>query len=119
MKIADGKEQEYNDWYDKNRDGGYSEVVFKFAEEWAGLMEVEIDNGKKLSDVAKETAHKVASTHGITGFQYSCAVSILAHAWAHGEELRIWHNLDTQINDEGERANASGGVLNTAMLNIG
>jgi len=33
-------------------------------------------------------------------------------------ELRQWHNLKTQIKDEGEKANASGGVLNPALLTI-
>jgi hypothetical protein len=50
---------------------------------------------------------------------YGCAVSILAKCWQHGDQLRRWHNLKTQIRDEGERANESGGVLNPALLNIG
>jgi len=32
--------------------------------------------------------------------------------------LRKWHNIKTQIGNEGEKANASGGVLNPALLNI-
>jgi hypothetical protein len=43
---------------------------------------------------------------------------VLASCWEHGEELRRWHNLKTQIRDEGEKANESGGVLNPALLNI-
>jgi hypothetical protein len=39
--------------------------------------------------------------------------------WKHGEALRLWHNLKTQIRDEGEKANESGGVLNPACLSIG
>jgi hypothetical protein len=50
---------------------------------------------------------------------YGCAVQGLAYFWEHGEELRQWHNLDTQIKDEGEQANKSGGVLNPAILTIG
>lgn len=50
---------------------------------------------------------------------YGCAVSILSQVWIHGEELRRWHNLDSQIGTEGEKANESGGVLNPAVLNIG
>lgn len=49
---------------------------------------------------------------------YGCAVSALAKFWVHGEQLRIWHNLDIQIGNEGEKANESGGVLNPALLNI-
>jgi hypothetical protein len=35
------------------------------------------------------------------------------------EELRRWHNLRTQIGDEGEKANEDGGVLNPALLRVG
>ena len=50
---------------------------------------------------------------------YGWAVAQIARVWAHGEALRRWHNLDTQIGNEGERANASGGTLNPALLNVG
>lgn len=102
---------------DNNRDG-YGAAVFKYAERWADLMEEAMAGGAKLRDVAKDLSHK-ADTEGITGFMYGAAVSILSQAWEHGEELRRWHNLDTQIQDEGERANESGGTLNPALLNIG
>lgn len=46
------------------------------------------------------------------------AVSMLVQCWEHGEQLRRWHNLETQIGDEGEKANALGGALNPAVLNI-
>lgn len=42
----------------------------------------------------------------------------LSRFWEHGEALRLWHNLDTQIKNEGEIANKTGGVLNPAILNI-
>jgi hypothetical protein len=44
---------------------------------------------------------------------------MLAKCWLHGEALRRWHNKDTQIGTEGDRANERGGVLNPAMLSIG
>ena len=77
-----------------------------------------ISKGNALQDIAKDLSHE-ADTMGITGFMYGMAVSILSHCWVHGEDLRIWHNLDTQIKDEGEKANEKGTVLNPALLNIG
>lgn len=38
MKIIEGKEKEYRDWYDKNSDG-YSRACFTYAERWAEMME--------------------------------------------------------------------------------
>lgn len=89
-----------------------------FAEQWGRLMELELSRGAKLEAIADATSSE-ADTEGITGFMYGAAVSVLAQCWEHGEALRRWHNLTTQIGTEGERANESGGVLNPALLNIG
>ena len=107
----------WDDGVKKNTDP-YGAQVYIFAQAWAELMEARLAAGDKLEDIAKETSHE-ADTTGITGFMYGCAVSILAECWKHGEELRTWHNLDTQLGNEGEKANVSGGVLNPALLNIG
>lgn len=65
MKIIEGKEEEYKDWYDKNNDG-YSRACFTYAERWAKMMEekieassddvmkVIVDNADKLSYEADE-----------------------------------------------------------------
>ncbi len=101
----------------KNKDG-YGGAVISYAERWARLMQVEMAEGRLLEDVADSTSHD-ADLEGITGFQYGVAVSTLSRVWSHGEELRKWHNLQTQIGDEGKRANESGGVLNPALLSLG
>jgi len=116
MKLKPGTESDYADYKANNQDP-YGKGVVDFSETWANLMEQELASGKKIADIAKDTSHK-ADTDGITGFMYGCAVSGLAHFWEHGEELRRWHNLDTQVRNEGEKANESGGVLNPAILNI-
>ena len=97
---------------------GYGGAVMTYSERWARLMQVEMSNGKKLADVADATSQE-ADLEGITGFMYGCAVSQLASCWKHGDELRRWHNLKTQLGNEGEKANESGGVLNPALLSIG
>jgi len=124
MKIVSGKELEYKQWFDKN-DDPYSRRVFTYAEDWAKLLEARIADGatdaqvmRVIVDHADADSH-TADTDGITGFMYGAAVSVLSKAWIYGEQLRRWHNLKTQIGDEGEKANKSGGVLNPALLNIG
>lgn len=97
---------------------GYGGAVMTYSERWARLMQVEMANGKKLADVADATSSE-ADLEGITGFMYGCAVSQLASCWKHGDELRRWHNIKTQLGNEGEKANESGGVLNPALLSIG
>lgn len=95
----------------------YGHRVITYSEQWADLMERDMAAGRTVADCADATSHE-ADTDGITGFMYGAAVATLAHCWEHGEELRRWHNVKTQIGTEGERANASGGVLNPALLNV-
>lgn len=118
MKIIAGKEEEYQKYVENNSKDDYSKACVTYTERWAELMENMIAKGEKIVDIAKTASHE-ADKEGITGFMYGCAVQALAYFWLYGEELRRWHNLDTQINNEGERANETGGVLNPAVLNIG
>jgi hypothetical protein len=117
MKIRPGLESEYAVYVRNNTKNGYSKGVVDYMERWADLMEAELARGASLESIAQSTSH-TADTEGITGFMYGCAVSALAHFWEHGETLRQWHNLKTQIGTEGERANKDGGVLNPAILTI-
>ncbi len=117
MKIKPELAEEYVQYKTKNRIDSYSARIVSYGEDWANLMEAGIAGGKTIQEIAEAASH-TADTDGITGFMYGCAVSALAHFWEHGEELRIWHNLETQIGKEGEEANRSGGVLNPAILNI-
>lgn len=124
MQIVEGKEQEYKSCFDKNADP-YSRRCFTYAEEWASLLEKRIPGGASEAEItgifvihAKADSH-TADTDGITGFMYGAAVSILAWAWEYGEILRKWHNLESQIGNEGEEANRNGGTLNPALLKIG
>lgn len=107
----------WNEWVENNTDP-YGRGVITYAERWANLMEERMAGGAPLTEVAQQASHD-ADTEGITGFMYGAAVSVLTTSWEHGEELRRWHNLDTQIGNEGEKANESGGVLNPAILNLG
>lgn len=107
----------WNEFKAKNVDP-YGGAVVTYAERWARLMQMELASGRALEDIAAPTSSD-ADLEGITGFMYGCAVGALAHCWKHGEALRRWHNLKTQIGSEGERANQSGGVLNPALLSIG
>lgn len=109
-----------------NNDNGdlhtYGGCVLWFAERWADRMEAEMANGTPLADCAERLESELLKEMGqfsLTGFQYGAAVSALAATWEHGDELRRWHNLKTQIGNEGERANEKGTVLNPALLNIG
>lgn len=99
-------------------DDGYGACAVRYAARWANLMEKRMSEGSTLPDCADKASHD-ADTEGVTGFMYGCAVGILAKTWKHGEDLRRWHNLKSQIGTEGEKANESGGVLNPALLNIG
>lgn len=119
--VAFRVKEELRAWYDNalaNNQDPYGRACYLFAADWAALMEKQIAEGKTVADIAKAASREADQKHGVTGFMYGAAVSILSHAWEHGEELRRWHNLDTAAGSEGERANESGGVLNPALLNV-
>ena len=88
MKIIEGKEKEYQDWYDQN-DGPYSRCCFDYADAWASLMESRMAQGETLEACAKLTSHQ-ANTESISGGVYSLAVGILSKCWIHGEQLQRW-----------------------------
>lgn len=115
MKFSD--EDSWNQFVAANTDP-YGSACVRYAKAWAEQMEMLMGDGATVEQCAKKASHD-ADTEGITGFMYGCAVSMLAKCWKHGEALRRWHNRDTQIGTEGDRANETGGVLNPALLNIG
>lgn len=115
MQFSD--EANWSKFVEVNNDP-YGAACVRYAKAWADQMETMMADGAPVEQCAKQASHD-ADTEGITGFMYGCAVSMLAQCWKHGEALRRWHNKDTQIGTEGDRANESGGVLNPALLNIG
>lgn len=114
MKILEGYEKEYKDWYDKNNDG-YGRACFTYAERWAELMESGIENtGKPPMEYIFDNAERlsrVADVEGITGNMYRQAVDILSYCQEYGEPLRIWNNNEYDYDGDG--------VVNPAILTIG
>lgn len=110
MQIKPELTKEYEDYKKVNSEDSYSNAVVTFGERWAKLMEDEIANGKKVSDIAQSTSNE-ADIEGISGFMYGCAVSALTHFWVHGEALRKWHNKEYDY--------AGDGVVDPAVLTIG
>lgn len=96
--------------YQEANTDDYGKAILEYAERWADLMEKSMADGLALEDVAEKLS-QTADIEGITGFMYGAAVKVLFDCWEHGELLRIWHNLKTQIGNEGEK-----GVLNPAIL---
>ena len=106
MNIAN--ETVWKQWQENNKDE-YGSAIIQFAERWADIMEIKMNSGCQLKDIANEASHK-ADTDGITGYMFGAAVAVLTSCWKHGEELRMWHN---------EKYHYSGkGVVNPAILTI-
>lgn len=110
----------YQKWKAVNKGDPYGERIFEYAEDWANLMEKDIEKGVSISEMANYHS-RTADHDGITGYMYGAAVSVLSLSWLYGEDLRLWHNNKTQIRNEGDLANKdkeNKPVLNPALLNI-
>ncbi len=112
MKYKD--EKVWIEWSNKNKDA-YGAGIFAYAKKWAETMEEQLEKGITVAQCANKTSHE-ADVFGMSGYTYGVSVGILSKCWTHGEELRVWHNIDSQIGTEGEEANKKGSVLNPAIL---
>jgi hypothetical protein len=105
----------WDEYLAANSDSPYGAEIMRYAESWANLMESAINAGEPLMYCAKRLS-RVADTESITGFMYGCAVQILSECWISGVGLREWHNKETQIQNEGDKASKDRKVLNPALL---
>ena len=90
MKILFGMEKIYDDWKKDNQDA-YGKECFKFAEDWAELMEKEIDKEndikKVLKEKALETRMQATNYRLCTEFMFAVASNILVKCWEYGKYL--------------------------------
>ena len=90
MKILVGMEKIYDDWKNENQDA-YGKECFKFAEDWADLMEKEIDKDndikKVLKEKALETRMQATNYRLCTDFMFAVASNILVKCWEYGKYL--------------------------------
>ena len=90
MKILFGMEKIYDDWKNDNQDA-YGKECFKFAEDWAELMEKEIakdnDIKKVLKEKALETRMQATKYRLCTEFMFAVASNILVKCWEYGKYL--------------------------------
>ena len=90
MKILVGMEKIYDDWKNDNQDA-YGKECFKFAEDWAELMEKEIDKDndimKVLKEKALETRMQATNYRLCTEFMFAVASNILVKCWEYGKYL--------------------------------
>ena len=118
MKIKTGLEADYEAYKKMNSTDPYSARVVSFGEDWAMLMEEQIANSNPIFECAESTSRQ-ADTDGITGYMYGAAVSALSKFWEYGDVLRAWHNRKYLTEEKAAVADASGGVVNPAIITIG
>ena len=93
MKILVGMEKIYDDWKKENQAayGTYGIECSQFAEDWAELMEKEIDKEndirKVLKEKALETRMQATNYRLCTEFMFVVASNILVKCWEYGKYL--------------------------------
>ncbi len=107
--IKAGMEAAFQTAVDVNSDTPYDNAAIEYAIRWGKLMQLEIQGGKTLEEIAEPTSHQ-ADVDGITVAMFGFAVALLCQVWIHGEELKVWHNAKYNYNGEG--------VVNPAVIRI-
>lgn len=93
MKVKAGQEKDYEKFVEVNSHDFYSYGVITYMNRWVELMEKEIEQGKKVEEIADYTS-RAADTDGITGFMFGCAVNALSKFWEYGEDLEKWRKKE-------------------------
>lgn len=109
-------EKLWRDCVEKNKDA-YGKCCVDVAREVMRLLDESTDPIKTHDIICK--ADDNIKSGGITGFMAGCVAQMVSQCHSRGEDFRRLWNTDNQIQDEGDKANESGGVLNPAVLNIG
>ena len=112
------KPEDWQESVDKNKDP-YGDACVKVARRVMEILDEEpgeFDCHKIITRADHEALGEADG--GIPGFTAGAVASMVSHCHSRGEEFRRKWNLHTQIGNEGEKANESGGVLNPALLNF-
>jgi hypothetical protein len=64
-----------------------------FAIAWALLMQNRIDKGEKVIDIAGETSFAANEYYQLTSLFHPLANFLCSH-WLHGDDLRIWYDIN-------------------------
>ncbi len=83
------------------------------------LASIAVLNKLNAPSTSPEKAFSAIDNMGLTGYMAGATAQRVSYFHPRGEEFRHWYNLKTQIRDEGVKANASGSVLNPALLVLG
>lgn len=104
----------WNKWVRNNTDA-YGSACIAVAREAMEILDESgpIDPHKLISD-----ADDKAKTGGITGFMAGCVAGMISKCHSRGEEFRRLWNKEYQLENEGDKANEKGTILNPALLNL-
>lgn len=82
-------------WLSKNEyeEGSTDEIAVAIS--WACLMQSEVENGKKIADIAEDTFKK-ANIYNLDRYNVSYLFLIFSE-WKHSGELSLWHKSKKNI----------------------
>lgn len=108
-------EKAWDNWVKSNTDP-YGKTCVDVARQVMVILDAEPGDFDAYTLVTR--ADNEIKAGGITGFMAGAVATMVSSCHSRGEEFRRKWNVANQIQDEGEKANKSGGVLNPALINI-
>jgi len=102
LKLADIKG--WQDFVETNNNTQDGQVIVRYAENLAKLIQAETAAGKNFEDAAQEAINEVAYELPSAHMEF-LAISALVQTWEHGKSLREWCHqnsvFDTELTNNG------------------
>lgn len=111
------KKKDWKEWVKINAKDPYSNCCVEVAGKVMELLDDDDHGEFNANDIVGEADRLLDA--GITGFMSGCVAQMVSRCHSRGEEFRKKWNKETQIENEGDKANKGKGVLNPALLSIG
>lgn len=92
IKFELKDESLWKEWNEENADSPYGKAIIGSATKWAKAMELLMEKGFELEEIAGEALDICDPDSGLTGYAESCLVNLLSQCWQYGDNLRFWYN---------------------------
>lgn len=90
MRIKENKKNAYDAFVAKCKQEKGMTFGLKFTEQWIAAMEMELEQGKRLEDIARIALHNTVISYPGFGCDIKAFSELLTEIWEHGDDFKAW-----------------------------